>query len=632
MGNNYRERILDNYHTAGDIKYYDLDFSQNMYTWGLNEALYISTYLNAGYDIIVSKSSLINRINSLEDTIGNKEKEIERLNNKNREDNSTKERRYQNLNSEFEKLEKKYRDEKRSKEIELKKKSDEIYLLNESIKNKELKIEELYEKCKQNENKIKEFELKNKLFELEKHSIDDILKKSINFELEINKFDEKIKTLIENISSEEKYDSHSFQKIENSIREKEKKEESIIKNFVSHLNIVLVGKSGVGKTTLINTIFNYDEKEILKTEFGKSCTMGEPKYYESEKIPLLRLADSRGIELDNYGIEKLSESINRFINDKIERGNPDEFVHCIWYCITGTRLENIEIDSLKKLSEIYRSKNIPIIMVYTQAFGERINLMKSFIKDNCNFKYDFVSVRAKKEIIDGIEFPPCGIDDLKEISILKAKEAVKTSLFESFIFQARQIIENILEEIKIQSNSFIEKKLNDKLKIMKEGKSNEEIIDDLHNLFCNLISNVIYFKEKRVLSNESINFISVFSKNFISDSFRKFDELFNNKISNINNEILLYIDQIYPRNSLDTESKKNNIIDEFVYQKKDNFLDRMWIFYVKKYINKLFILCVDLLNKKSENIFRNIPDKPEFKDFIEKIVEENFEEIKKKLK
>jgi hypothetical protein len=108
--------------------------------------------------------------------------------------------------------------------------------------------------------------------------------------------------------------------------------------------------------------------------------------------------------------------------------------------------------------------------------------------------------------------------------------------------------------------------------------------------------------------------------------------LFNNKISNINNEILLYIDQIYPRNSLDTESKKNNIIDEFVYQKKDNFLDRMWIFYVKKYINKLFILCVDLLNKKSENIFRNIPDKPEFKDFIEKIVEENFEEIKKKLK
>ena len=279
--------------------------------------------------------------------------------------------------------------------------------------------------------------------------------------------------------------------------------------------------------------------------------MGEPKYYESKKIPLLRLADSRGIELDKYGIEKLSESINRFINDKIERGNSDEFVHCIWYCTTGTTLENIEIDSLKKLSEIYRSKNIPIIMVYTQALGdEKTNEMKTYIKENCNFKYDFVPVRAKKETIGGIEFPPCGIDDLKEITIVKAKEAVKISLFERFIFKTRQIIENIMEEIKIQSNSFIEKKLNDKLKIMKEGKSNEEIIDDLYNLLCTLISNNIYFNEKRVLSNESINFINAFSKKFISDSFTKFDELFNNKITNIKNEIFLYIDQIYLQNSL----------------------------------------------------------------------------------
>ena len=359
--------------------------------------------------------------------------------------------------------------------------------------------------------------------------------------------------------------------------------------------------------------------------------MGEPQYYESKKIPILRLADSRGIELDNYGIGKLSESINRFINDKIESGNSDEFVHCIWYCITGTRLENIEIDSLKKLSEIYKSKNIPIIMVYTQALGEKTNLMKNFINENCNFNYDFIPVRAKKEIIEGIEFPPSGIDDLKEISILKAKEAVKTSLFESFIFQTRQIIENLLEEIKVQSNSFIEKKLNDKLKIMKEGKSKEEIFDDLKNLLCNLISNNIYLNEKRSISNESIEFINEFSKKFISDSFTKFSELFNNKIANINNEILLYIEQFYPQNSLDNKSKRN-IVEEFVNRKKDIFLYSMWIFYVKKYINNLFILFVELLNKKFENIYKNIPDKPEFKDFIEEIVEENFEEIKKKLK
>lgn len=260
-----KEKILAQYHYVEDIKYYDLDFSGSIHnSFGISEAVHIETFLGAGYDIIVSKSSLINRINSLKDTIGNKDKEIERLNNKNGEDNRTKERKIQNLKSEIEKSEKKYLDEKRSKKIELQKKSDEIYTLKETIKNKELKIEELIKKCEQKETKIKEYELKNKLLELEKHSIDEILKKSITFEIEINNFDEKIKALIEKISSEEKSERHFFQKIENCIREKEKKEESIIKNFVSHLNIVLLGKSGVGKTTLINTIFNYDEKESLK--------------------------------------------------------------------------------------------------------------------------------------------------------------------------------------------------------------------------------------------------------------------------------------------------------------------------------------------------------------------------------
>ena len=30
-------------------------------------------------------------------------------------------------------------------------------------------------------------------------------------------------------------------------------------------------------------------------------------------MPLLRLADSRGIEINNYGIEQLNNSINNFI-------------------------------------------------------------------------------------------------------------------------------------------------------------------------------------------------------------------------------------------------------------------------------------------------------------------------------
>ena len=65
---------------------------------------------------------------------------------------------------------------------------------------------------------------------------------------------------------------------------------------VEHLNIILVGPSGVGKSTLINSILEFDEINQIQTGYGEPITKGEPKFYSSEKIKFLRITDSRGIE------------------------------------------------------------------------------------------------------------------------------------------------------------------------------------------------------------------------------------------------------------------------------------------------------------------------------------------------
>ena len=84
-------------------------------------------------------------------------------------------------------------------------------------------------------------------------------------------------------------------------------------------------------------MLNFSNEKCIATGIGVPCTMGEPKYCESEKVPLLRLADSRGIEKGEYKMEDLNKSIEIFIKGQLDSENPDYFVHYIWYCITGTR-------------------------------------------------------------------------------------------------------------------------------------------------------------------------------------------------------------------------------------------------------------------------------------------------------
>ena len=196
--------------------------------------------------------------------------------------------------------------------------SDKLNELDNKIQNKESQnctLENKYNECSNELNnknlEILELGLKSKLSTERQKLINEMLKQSLINTPEINKHTENIKELIEKLSKKEELKKNVSEKLENIIKEKSK-----IENKVNHLNIVLVGKTGVGKTTLINKVLEYDKEESLETSFGKPCTMGEPQYHTSKKVSLLRLADSRGIEIDRYGIEQVFNSINNFITQK----------------------------------------------------------------------------------------------------------------------------------------------------------------------------------------------------------------------------------------------------------------------------------------------------------------------------
>ena len=82
---------------------------------------------------------------------------------------------------------------------------------------------------------------------------------------------EETTNLINLIIEGENYENKLFNEIKKIVSENAEKNK-----LVKHLNIILAGPTGAGKSTLINKILNLIGEKAIKTAIGAPCTMGDP--------------------------------------------------------------------------------------------------------------------------------------------------------------------------------------------------------------------------------------------------------------------------------------------------------------------------------------------------------------------
>ena len=300
---------------------------------------------------------------------------------------------------------------------------------------------------------------------------------------------------------------------------------------IEHINIIAIGKIGIGKSTLINECLLLPENKRAKEGKGLSVT-SESNVYISDKLNMIRMWDTQGLD-DKVSRKDILNEIKRLVDMGLDKG-PDYYINIILYCTTGFRFQNEDGQLIYDIMKIYPLDNLPVVITQLQSFDkdeakqmEKIirGILNNYLEHQIVEKIEIKNVVARdKEIKDaGVILKAYGIPELLKLTF----DIMGRSISSATCDRISKNIKKLCKDFMDKKIAYVQKLFNNEMEILEVAKSlfiidQEKDIDDNHLDD----ENEKELSELNIYKNiENQNY---FVDNFITSMRDKFINIFNN--------------------------------------------------------------------------------------------------------
>lgn len=221
-------------------------------------------------------------------------------------------------------------------------------------------------------------------------------------------------------------------------------EEIVYEGIIEKPNVVVVGNSGVGKSTLINALLQSYEAE---TGTGEAVTKNI-RVHENDALGF-RLIDTIGFEPGFLNQNKAINALRKWSKDSIKNDEKEQQINLIWYCIDGTsrKMFKKNIDMLSRATSVWPS--VPIIVVITKSYSkperdENVRMVLRGFESNKKLSANLkaiIPVVASTYRIDeelNINVTPDGLGELLSETVKYLPEGLNASERDKKLFYLQQ--------------------------------------------------------------------------------------------------------------------------------------------------------------------------------------------------